>query len=497
VHRVAFRRITRATGSGDLFDWGGTANYSMEILRPKSTGLDSNDRIYAAYPGLTYNIRAAVIGGVYPYKYELTANVPSGMTIDINTGEITWLNPSADTYTDITMRVTDSVGTQVTSTWTVVCATTRFKFVDAVGGSNSNSGTLASQWQTIAHARSNSNATHIIYLAAGSYDSVGISDTGDGMRFSQSHGNPCIWLAREGETVNWTITNGTRTVHDVRGDIQYWDGIRFTGWGGTGENSIGFYKQIGDYSVWRRCVFHDYGPGVDGFNSAPIMWQSGGYASGHHDNNVVQDCEFYNQDYGSANCATKLYATNKLLVEDNVVHDFDAGSESAFANKAGNTQSTFRGNHTYDILTPGYGGNQSVEATGECDAEVCFNHFEGPADPSLGGVTTVHANLNGEQSVSCFYYRNTVEGGFTIRFLGTGDGPTVLDSNVLINETTDDTPDGSHIDRDGATGDTSTLTLTNHLAGNAAAGYIDANGLLTGASRTSYLYLRGHEVPTL
>ena len=62
------------------------ANYPLELTNI-GPSLASNNRIYRAYPGLEYNIRAAVIGGDYPYSFTLS-NAPAGMTINAQTGPI-------------------------------------------------------------------------------------------------------------------------------------------------------------------------------------------------------------------------------------------------------------------------------------------------------------------------------------------------------------------------------------------------------------------------
>lgn len=484
--------VTLPQSGGALLDWGGISHHTLEVLRPK-TGLHANDRIYAAYPGLEYNIGTAAVGGVPPYRYSLS-NAPAGMTINQDTGVISWPNPQA-TASNIVVTVLDTKGVTATGTWSITVATTRFLFISATGNDTTGAGTLASPWRTVSKAQSTGNNTHIVMMDSGSYDCVGIADTGDGPRFAQQYNNPCVWVKREGATVNWNVTNGTRTTIDVRGDNLYFDGIRFTGWGGAAINSVGFFKQIGDYSVWRRCAAHDYGPGVESANSSFIMWISGNFGDGTHDLNVIQDCEFYNQITGDVNCTLKIYATNKLLVERCYFHDFQSTTEGAIANKAGNTFVTVRGCYSGpNMLAPCYGGNQNAAATGQCDVEFCFNNFVGPAGFSLGGLTTVLVNHDGTQDSASYYFRNTIRGGFTIDELNVGDGPFNVYNNVIVNETTNDNPDGSHIDHGIPPVDISRLVLTDNLAGNAANAYVDANGLLQGASRTSYLYYRGHEV---
>lgn len=62
-------------------------------------------------------MRAAVIGGTYPYSFTLT-DQPAGMTVD-SRGVITWPNPPASD-SSITLTVaTDSEGSQAQTTWSI------------------------------------------------------------------------------------------------------------------------------------------------------------------------------------------------------------------------------------------------------------------------------------------------------------------------------------------------------------------------------------------
>ncbi|MCE9638039.1 MAG: IPT/TIG domain-containing protein, partial [Planctomycetes bacterium] len=92
------------------------AHHPLEITNIKPSGaggLDAQNRIFRAYPGIPYVIRAAVMGGSFPYTFSLS-NVPAGMTVDARTGEVSWPNPTADATPTIT--VVDGALTQVFAT---------------------------------------------------------------------------------------------------------------------------------------------------------------------------------------------------------------------------------------------------------------------------------------------------------------------------------------------------------------------------------------------
>ena len=95
--------------------WGYGNNQTLSILniKPAGTGtpaLSANARIFRAYPGIEYNIRAGVVGGQYPYTFSLS-NAPAGMTVS-NKGVVSWANP-ASSASNITLRATDQDGDYV------------------------------------------------------------------------------------------------------------------------------------------------------------------------------------------------------------------------------------------------------------------------------------------------------------------------------------------------------------------------------------------------
>ena len=78
------------------------APYPLEITAPRAN-LPSTHRMVRAYPGLLFNIRAAVVGGMYPFTYSLN-NAPSGMTINSQTGEMNWPNPTSNASPTLVVR---------------------------------------------------------------------------------------------------------------------------------------------------------------------------------------------------------------------------------------------------------------------------------------------------------------------------------------------------------------------------------------------------------
>ena len=70
-----FRNLTMAAMLVVTAQAASAANYPLELtnIGPVGVrGMSANNRIFRAYPGLVYNIRAAVVGGATPFVFALT-----------------------------------------------------------------------------------------------------------------------------------------------------------------------------------------------------------------------------------------------------------------------------------------------------------------------------------------------------------------------------------------------------------------------------------------
>jgi hypothetical protein len=174
------------------------ANYPLEMTAPRND-LPAGHRMLKAYPGLAYNVRAAVVGGAYPFSFTLS-NAPSGMTINSQTGEINWPNPVASASPTITVR--DAEGTQVSMTWTITVSTSGFKFVNASASAGGN-GSITSPWRSLLDVYNSGSGGDIVYFRSGTYDTNGIPTTSSGLElrveFDQMDGQPVRWVAYPGE----------------------------------------------------------------------------------------------------------------------------------------------------------------------------------------------------------------------------------------------------------------------------------------------------------
>lgn len=473
------------------------------------TGLNTNNRIYFAYPSLEYSIPVAAVGGSWPYTVTLS-NAPSGMVAEQYTAasgallwRIRWPNPTT-TASNITVRVTDSLGTYVEGTWSITVGTSGWYFVDAVSGNDANAGTLAAPLQTLNGLYNTAGANTFAYFKTGTYVTVATTGSGGFLAMTFNSNVRCVnWMAYPGES---PVIN-----------IQYAGGgvdvpcVQFNQASGSEPNWVSGFEVkngkdkaflIGQYSAypftfWDNWI-HDCGPGVDGNNSAMIS---------------IRD---FNPDlrYGSmvisnemnaltgSNCGVKIYSVSNMLFEGNLVYDITATQTEGFiAMKSSATAITVRSNKSIlSVGQPLIGGNMNIYASGqEAGGEICYNNMKGGG--TIDGISNVTLHFD-KFSTSTprdpFYvYRNTLDNGrVDILNAEANDGGWTFRHNVLINVDGSNSP-WPYLNSTiaGGTLDSSKVVEQDNLGGVTADAIIDSNGLLTGSYRTTYLGSRGWEIP--
>jgi hypothetical protein len=447
------------------------AIYPLELtnIKPSGGGLHSGNRIYRAYPGLLYNIRAAVVGGDYPYTYTLTA-APAGMTINASTGEISWPNPQSNAQATIVVR--DSAGAQVSATWSIQVTTAGFRFLDAVNGNSSGAGTLQNPWRTMADAYTKAQPSDILYFRAGTYNQLTLPRTGTGGFWERVEwtDQPSIWLAYPGERpiIDFGYRAGAENAPLIRldGDNVYVDGFET-----INSRLIAFQYNGGNIGpTFRKMRMHRHGPGIDGSNASFIMTVTGGAAYG----GVIQDSEFYELT-GDAT-TLKIYSLQKLLIENTVHHTSSVGIEL----KDDIPQFTVRGNVFYGIDRFALGGNMHETST---YGEILYNYIR--------SNQALQVNNDG-MARRIDTYRNTFVGRVQVTGVGADNGPFTFSNNVIVNSDSG-TPAGSHIYHDDVDAP-NRIILSNNLAGNPNQNIVDANGNLT-ASYAQYVGTHGHQRP--
>jgi hypothetical protein len=472
------------------------ARYPLELASPRAAGslpssdpgtpaMPSGHRIFRAYPGLEYNIRAVVIGGSYPFAYALS-DAPDGMTIDPGTGEIQWPNPSGSTATP-TISVTDCEGTQVSSSWTITVGTDSFRFMDATNGSDDNAGTLESPWQTIAKLQDSGMPGEIVYFRGGTYSTSGTEVDGGGGTWARvdmnGSYNPVQWIAYPGETpvIDNAYGDGGGTGQFVRFSGSethpvYVDGFEIVG---SWDKAMQFGSGSCDYPVFRRLDIHDIAEAIDGSNSAGIMSLSN-YADPSW-YSAFQDNDFHDNGPGGI----KQYSQKKFLWEDCKFRDSGDGPDlKSHVIRFDVRRCEFYGNSgarrgLFGNMNEGEAGNERASG------EVRYNRMLGIDDPYVYVMDVNQDSMAG----LIHLYRNTWVGTVRVWHGDSDDGPFHFTRNVIVNsnEGTD------HITLEDVS-DPSVVTYTDNLAGTPAEGIVDADGNLQG-SFTSFIGSRGHFIP--
>jgi hypothetical protein len=453
-----------------------SANYPLEIIniKPAGTGspaIPASNRIFRAYPGIEYNIRAAVIGGLYPFTFKLT-NAPAGMTVNPSTGEIIWPNPQQSAG-PITLSVTDAENTTVSTTWSINVTTNGFVFVDSKY-SGTSTGSFSQPFKSIQEVTQNANSlsrTDILYFRGGNYRLVAFDSwmpwTGDvtGQYAIGLTKIPSNWIGFPGETVN---IDGDRRY--ITAENLWFDNLRLSNFSDYGIVTESNYN----YNTVRRTVWSNL-EAVRSANNNYGFYFTRNHGPGYY--TVIQDSEFRN--FKGASAIGSLYNTKKMLIEDNYIHSSLGGGISGINNGIAPKYYTdhlfIRGNRV--IMNSGtplawYLNSSFVETK---HADISFNYF---SQTGSGGV--VHRwNPHGTQG-RLNYYRNTAVGAVhDFRSDPCGKGPFNFYDNVFIHST-------NGLNR-------SCVNYSNNLTGSLTGNVVDSSGNLTSAYG-SYIGTHGYQV---
>jgi Putative Ig domain len=288
------------------------ANIPMEIIQPQP-GLTITNRYYKAYPNIEYNVKVGVLGGTFPFVYSLTTK-PTGMTINADTGVITWPIPTTSgSPHNVTVSVKDAENTTVTRSWTVTVTTSGFYFLDAVTGNDSNNGSLSSPWKTMAAwDKGDKNDTTyknaFLYYRAGTYytRAAGVYWEDSGRLPLYGGGKPNVWLGYPGETAVIDV-NGA---HIAAYYNSYFDKLDI-------RNNTDFGIRVassGSNLVVRRINFSNIGLNDTSMNQSGVMISNGGDTRGTNKLISENTCN----DMTHAYCLLG-YSSDKVVVEYNTM----------------------------------------------------------------------------------------------------------------------------------------------------------------------------------
>lgn len=404
--------------------------YPLEIIQPRA-GLDTKNRFYKAYPGLPYNVKAAVVGGAYPYRHVLLEK-PSEMSIDALTGEINWPKPIArSTPYPIELRVTDAEGATQTVKWSILVTTEKFMFVDPVNGKNGASGKIDDPVKGFidvyggnqyADKYATKNKDYFVYFKGGaSYSIDGFSNGEQSVQWTNRQ--PMVLMAYPGHKPDIEMTKMTFKSVDTSSDNFYLEGFDVHNIETTASSEVRMGFRIGSDSsnvTFRNNVFHGIPISQGAYNQSAIMISRGG-ASGKYW--AISNNEFFDiyNAYGVLG-----YVASKVLIEKNKFHDFGGGSSHPIGPKTSTSYWFIRANEIYRSNDFGVWlyGNEG----GYGDMEVSFNNIKMSNGIALE-VNGSYNNTLGPISV----FRNTFVGNVQLHNLKTSSSNVSIKDNVIIN----------------------------------------------------------------
>jgi hypothetical protein len=525
-------------------------NYPLEITWPKAVGaapngIDTNAAVRYAYPGLLYEHRVQARGGCFPYSYSLN-NGPGWLTIDSSTGIMTGTPTDESAHDDasITVTVTETTnsipgcdGSSTSQTFGIDVTTANTFFVDKVNGrsrignggcsSSCGTGTLQNPWRDLEDVFDGTTTTSQRVYFRGSpampscgganawtYTTANIpvvnADSALGEERIEWDNRSTIWMRYPGELPRidfgytgpgYPFNDGT-SVPRILWDTTtgFLDGFQVTrvmtvGWALARDSGRG----VGV----TRNQFCSGGPGIDGGNSAYVLW---GRASSQMtygdfvDGNLCQGIAQSGTDH-SYSCF-KFYDVDRTVIQRNTASGGTGDTEAMFALKGGVTKVTVRQNVFTDIGVNeiAIGGNMANSDSPlfvEFSGEICFNLVLTTVSTTFGtGALRIIEHSDDFEEVSV--YRNTFVGLVSLNQIGTEDGPLVIRNNIIVNNSGAQTPwpyifENAITDQSRVIYSTDPAAAAGNLVGTPVAGIVDVNGNLT-AAYEGYLGIHGHQL---
>ncbi|NLT51201.1 MAG: T9SS type A sorting domain-containing protein [Ignavibacteria bacterium] len=355
-----------------LFLLAGKPNHSGWPLEVLSWDIDK------AYPGIEYNYRLAVKGGEYPYEFTLVDG-PSGMTINKNSGEILWKPVSLLTDT-VVIKISDKSGNSLMHRFDITSTKTGFYFVDGAKGNNSNNGSEASPWKTMAYASATADSASYVYVKKGTYSETFTMVVNKCGRFFAYPGDSVVVIGAGTGTASFSVVGKNRI---FQGFVFDGRGLRWIFSVAGSVNNV----------IWRKNEMRNV---FDTTRANPcfiFFWnQESRYTNMVIQNNIFHDLSDPVAYHGAS---VTYYAVVNSLYEDNHAYDIDGDGVDE---KVGGKRNTFRNNIFNDIRmyqAIRLNSNPSSDST-----EICYNLI-------YNCTQGIQIGSNGSYVANIFVHHNT------------------------------------------------------------------------------------------
>lgn len=159
------------------------AHLTLPATLPNNALSASFDLRDVAYPGIPYESRPGIVGGIFPYEFRIVsltlggvAQSTAGVALDFRRGTVRF-TPAAEGSYVLTLAVTDSGDTPKTlqRSFAIESAAARFLFVAPDGQDSSGRGSRTLPYRSLAYALAHSAASQVVMLRKGTYVTGGFS----------------------------------------------------------------------------------------------------------------------------------------------------------------------------------------------------------------------------------------------------------------------------------------------------------------------------------
>ncbi|MFG6414410.1 hypothetical protein ACG02S_10935 [Roseateles sp. DC23W] len=378
----------------------------------------------SAYPGLPYESRPGVVGGLYPYAYRLTgltldgaAQPLDGVTLDARQGTLRF-TPAREGRYVASVEVRDSSATPrvLATTFTITSSAARFLFVAPGGDDATGTGSRSAPFKTLAQALARSTAEQALLLRQGRHAAAGLVLTDARARQLLAYPDEIVTLDMA-DSGNLTVRAGTAPMARIEGvDIV----------------NVKQYGIVSDPAraglVVRNVRFVN---GVEGPNKS----ENPGFIHGWGDNAAASRHKLLIQDndfgrYVGAGYAFVLFDAGQSLVEDNQVR-LGPGVNGGFHDKDNSQFNTYRRN--YVEFDPADTGRIGVQVSAQANAEQVHIHHNllVNGDVVLGGQCFQASCTMREHNL----HHNTLAGGRIRQAPGvfnSGSSGTRVFHNIIV-----------------------------------------------------------------
>jgi hypothetical protein len=463
-------------------------HYTLEMTSPlpcdgaaEPNGHVAGARHCRAYPNIAYSHRTVCKSGNYPYTYSLSG-APAWLTISATTGVLsgTPTNTTTDDDASITVTCTDSSSATAQRTFGIDVTTSGFLFVDKVNGtyrtgnggcsSSCGTGTLANPYKDLEDiSDGSSTSTDIVYFrgcsgcgtGANSWtyttDNITVNapdaEFGDEeIEWGENGTRPEIFLAYPGETPRLDFAysgDGCGSLSSPTYDCgQSVPRLEFAS-GNIYVQGLQFWRCMtacfeviranGRGAVFNDNYFHSGGPGINGGNSALLIWERSESHLTYGDTFIGNTVRLDGIVCGSTYSAIKTYDTHKMVIADNTFTGEVAASscDALIALKGGPSRVDVRNNvipgGANSVMLGGDQAHSDEPLFVEYSAEIHHNLCLSPVISSSFGRNCMIAIFRGPDDLDALYvYRNTFYG--MVSAIGFDNAGTVQwRDNVIIN----------------------------------------------------------------